>query len=276
MAFCCFFLLKTIGKAIIIFFSLKGGSDGSHGSPSGYVPVSTCHSVPVIELDPILKSLEKDASLLSNWFANNYMKMNDDKSNLLVLGNKGVEATLNISGSLIKERDEEKLLGVIIDKKLTFKTHVDSLCKKASQKLHALARISTYMGKPHLELTMNTFIMSHFSYCPLVWMFHDRASNNKINKIHERALRIIHKDSTSNFQELLSKSNSVSVHQRNLQLLLIEIYKTVHKLNPTFMTQVFEEKNIPYNFRENNSLALPKVKTTSYGIDNIRYIGKKL
>ena len=95
-----------------------------------------------------------------------------------MLGNKGVEATVNISGSLIKESDEEKLLGVTIDKKLIFKSHVNSLCKIASQKLHALARISTYMEKPQLELTMNTFIMLHFSYCPLVWMFHDRASNN--------------------------------------------------------------------------------------------------
>ena len=151
-----------------------------------------------------------------------------------------------------------------IDKKLNFKSHVNSLCKKASQKLHALARISTYMEKPQLKLTITTFIMSHFSYCPLVWMFHDRASNNKINKIHERALRIIHKDSTSNFQELLNKSNSVSVHQRNLQLLLTEIYKTVHNLNPTFMTQVFEEKDVPYNLRESNSLTLPKAKTTLF------------
>ena len=77
-------------------------------------------------------------------------------------------------------------------------------------------------------------------------------------------------------QELLSKSDLVSVHQRNLQLPLTEIYKTVHKLNPTFMTQVFEEKNVPYNFRENNSLALLKVKTSSYGIGTISYIGKKL
>ena len=59
-------------------------------------------------------------------------------------------------------------------------------------------------------------------------MFHDRKMNNKSNKIHERALRIIHKDSTSNFEELLIKSNSVSVHQRNLQLLLTEIYKTAY------------------------------------------------
>ena len=99
-------------------------------------------------------------------------------------------------------------------------------------------------------------------------------SNKKINKIHERALRIINKDSTSNFQELLSKSNSVSIHKGNLQLLLTEIYKTVHNLNLTFMTQVFKEKDVPYNFRENNSHTLPK--TTLYGLDTIRYIGKKL
>ena len=99
------------------------------------------------KFDPILKTLEKDASLLSNWFANNYMKMNDDKSHLLVLGNKDVEATVNISGSFMKESDEEKLLGVTIDKKLIFKSHVNSLCKKASQKLHALARISTMVYK---------------------------------------------------------------------------------------------------------------------------------
>ena len=162
-----------------------------------------------------------------------------------------------------------------IDKKLNFKSHVNSFCKKASQKLHALARISTYMEKRQLELTITTFMMSPFSYCPLVWMFHDRASNNKINKIHEIALRIIHKNSTSNFQELLNKRNSASVHQRNLQLLLTGIYKTVHNLCPTFMTQVFEEKDLPYNFRE-SSLTLPKAKTTLYGIDTVRYIGKKL
>ena len=100
------------------------------------------------ELDPILKSLEKDASLLSSWFANNCMKIHGDKSHLLMLGNKSVEATVNISGFLIKESDEEKLLGVTIDKQLNFKSHVNSLCKNASQKLHSLARMSTYMEKP--------------------------------------------------------------------------------------------------------------------------------
>ena len=149
--------------------------------------------------------------------------MNEDKNHFLIFLKKDDQTTVNVSGSLIEESNEEKLIGVTFDKKLNFKTHVTNLCKKASQKLHALARVSRYLEAPHLELTMTSFIMSHFSYCPLVWMFHDRKSNNKINKIHERVLRIIHRNSTSNFEELLTKSNSVSIHQKNLQLLLIEI-----------------------------------------------------
>ena len=118
--------------------------------------------------------------------------------------------------------------------------------------------------------------MSHFSYCPLFWMFHDRKSYNTINKFHERALRIIHKDSTSIFEGLVIKSNSVSVHQRNLQLLLIEIYKTINNFNPSFMAEVFATNVVPYNLRGNTNIVLPKARTNLYGIDTIRFVGQRL
>ena len=107
-------------------------------------------------------------------------------------------------------------------------------------------------------------------------MFHERKSNNKINKIHEKALRIMHKDSASNFEELLIKSNSVSVHRRNLQLLLTEIYKTINNLNPSFMAEVFVTKDVPYGLCGGNYLVLPKARTNLYGIDPIIFIGHKL
>ena len=118
--------------------------------------------------------------------------------------------------------------------------------------------------------------MSHFSYCPLIWMFHDRKTYNKITKIHEWVLRIIHKDSTSNCENLLSKSNSVSVHERNLQLLLIQIYKTVNNLNPSFMAELFATNVVPYNLRGSTNLVLPKARTNLYGIDTVGFVGQKL
>ena len=76
-------------------------------------------------------------------------------------------------------------------------------------------------------------------------MFHDINLNNKINRIHERALRIAYNDNVSTFEKLLEIDSSVTVHQRNLQLPMVEIYKTKHNLNPSFMKQIFEEKEMP-------------------------------
>ena len=73
-------------------------------------------------------------------------------------------------------------------------------------------------------------------------MFHNRNSTNKINKIHEKALGITYKDNFSSFESLLIMDNSVTVHQRNLPLLMIEIYKTRHDLNPSFMKQIFQKR----------------------------------
>ena len=150
---------------------------------------------------------------------------------------------MTVGNSLIKQSIEERLLGVTIDKDLSFKNHLDSLCKKASQKLHALVRISKFMDTDRIVLMMNTFVMSQFSYCPLIWMFHDRHINNKVNKIHERAVRIACKDSHSGFESLLERNNSVSRHQRNLQLLLVEIFETKENLNPSFVERT-ENYNI--------------------------------
>ena len=87
------------------------------------------------------------------------------------------------------------------------------------------------MDSVKLKLLMDAFIKSQFNYCQLVWMFHDRTINSKVNKVRERALRIVCKDSGNDFVNTVN--NSVTTHQRNVQLLMIEIFKTKNDLNPT-------------------------------------------
>ena len=93
--------------------------------------------------------------------------------------------TAKIEDFSIKNSTEEKLLGVKFDSNLSFENLVTSLCKKASQKLRALARISHYMNLNKRRNLMKAFITSQFSYCPLMWMFHNGNLNNEINRIHE-------------------------------------------------------------------------------------------
>ena len=146
----------------------------------------------------LLNILEKNVEILRNWFENNFFKLNADKCNLLI-SNHDEDASVIINNEIIEGNKSVKLLGIKIDNEVKFKEHVTSLCKKVSQKLHALARIANYMNTDKLRLILKAFIESQFQYCPLVWMFHSRTLNNRINRLHERALRLAVQGSSSFF-----------------------------------------------------------------------------
>ena len=92
----------------------------------------------------------------------------------------------------------------------------------------------------------------------------------------ERALRIVHKDSHSEFETLLVNQNLASVNQRNLRLLLTEIYKRKSRNAPSFMKEIFIEKVPSYELRDGGNICLPKVKTTRFGRETVRFLRQKL
>ena len=77
---------------------------------------------------------------------------------------------------------------------------------------------------------MRSFIEAQFGYCQLIWMFHTRELNRKINHIHECGSRIIYSDNSSSFTELIKKYNSVCIHYRNTKSLATNLYKAFQTL----------------------------------------------
>ena len=224
--------------------------------------------------ESVLNALETSSQKLFKWFKNNFMKANSDKSHLLLSCNE--PSTLVIDGSSIETNTKEVLLGITIDKDLKFDDHVNSLCKKACQKLNALARLPPYMNVEKRRIIMKAFIESQFGYCPLVWMFHSRGINNKINRIHERALRITYNNKSSSFQDLLDKDNSVTIHHRNIRTLAIETFKVLHGLSPPLLNEVFVERNCNYNLRGNNFLNRRRVDSVRYGKESVSFLAPKI
>ena len=155
------------------------------------------------------------------------MKLNAKKCQLLVSGHKFENMVCKIENSQLIETHMATLLGIDIDSELTFNTHMKKLCKKASQKLNALSRLCAFLPFQRRKILMNAFFDSQFSYCPLVWMFHSREINTRINNLHFRALRMVYQDENSSFEELLKRNYSVTIHHRNLQFLAIEMYKVM-------------------------------------------------
>ena len=133
---------------------------------------------------------------------------------------KVFEIQINIGGMAISSSKYESFWVSINDNKVTFELHVRSLCKKASQKLNAFARIAFSLKFDKWKLLLNAFITSKFSYAPVVWMFHIQKLNNRRNVIHKRALRIVFQDNNPMFEELL-QDGSFKIHDHNLRRLLI-------------------------------------------------------
>ena len=108
-------------------------------------------------------------------------------------------------------------------------------------------------------------------------MIHSRGLNNKINHIHDRALRIVYNDYSSRFEDLLNKDKSVTIHQRNLQQLAIEIFKVKIEIAPIIMNELFTfVKNNTYNLRGGMHLSRVNVHSTQCGTESTGYLGAKI
>ena len=155
--------------------------------------------------------LEENADKLFDWFSNNYLKANPDKCHLLV--NTTGSIRISVRNETISNSSNQKLFGIRFNSNFRFDDHVASLFKKVLQKLNALIRVAQYMNLAQRRLIMKAFICSQFGYCPLVWMFHSRKINNRVNSLHKRALRAVYRNYNATFSELLSKDKSVTIHK---------------------------------------------------------------
>ena len=119
-----------------------------------------------LKISDLLIKLENAAETLLQWFKDNGMKANPDKYHLLI-NNTKESFQIKIGNKTVSNSKYEKLLGVKVDHELIFNEHV-SLCKEAIQKLHALSQIASCTTFDQRRLILNSFITSHFSYCPII------------------------------------------------------------------------------------------------------------
>ena len=124
---------------------------------------------------------------------------------------------IEVSNITIMSEEKVKLLGIYIDNRLNFDYHISQLCKKAEKKLHALTRGLKNMNISQRKLIANAFIMSQFSYFPLIWMFHNRAMEHRINRIHQRTPRLIYPNQHQlTFKKHLEKKPRLSAYTREI------------------------------------------------------------
>ena len=223
-------------------------------------------------------SLEFDLSKVLKWFSCNQLAANPAKFQMMILGGLMAQKplTIKMENIVITSSDSVRLLGITIDDKLSFTSHISTLCTRANSNVRNLCRIRRYLNQDQLILLFNSFILSIFNYAPIVWMFCNKSSCKSIDSIHKRSLRAVYGDYVTSYEDLLQISGSKRIHEIHLCQLLSEIYKTAHSLNPSFMQELFKVKESRYSLRNQNLLSLPATKTNRFGTQSFLFRGSLL
>ena len=233
----------------------------------------SCHS----ECPLIIKSkLENEAVSSIEWFRSNFMKANPAKFQTMTISKQDHKINIIVNDNIIESSECVKLLGVHIDNKLTFNHHVSVLCKKVGKQINALCRMSRYLNQKSLLKVYESFIKSNFNYASSVWHLCGIGNTRRIEKLQERALRIIFKDYNSRYTNFLRDTNLPTLYLERKRKLLIMVFKIIHDLAKPLAPDFFEFITSSYDLRNTSMLSIPLCKTSKYGSNSVLFQGASL
>ena len=139
------------------------------------------------DISSVISELQRIAEKTFNWCRNNHMKANPGKCHIIL--SSSTQREIRFINTAIASRLSEKLLGITLDSELKFEKHIYNICNIVNKKLNTLHRIGSHISLDKRKMLLRAFIESQFSYCPLIWMFHSRTLNNKINRLHQKSIK---------------------------------------------------------------------------------------
>ena len=116
-------------------------------------------------LNEVMNNFEITTEKMFEWVSFNNLKANAFKCHLFLSAYQPV--SVNIKDSIIESSNCEKFLGIYIDRNRSIEYHINRICCKATQKLHALSRIAKYISEDKKSMLLKSFIISQFNYCPI-------------------------------------------------------------------------------------------------------------
>ena len=228
-------------------------------------------------LEMLKDHIESDAMTAINWFDKNQTTANANKFQSILLSRGPTSDFLvNVGGHSIPPNNTLKMMGITLDDKLNFKTHIRNVCQKASRQINALKRISKFLNEQCRMHVYKSFVSANFNYCPVVWMLCGKTNLGKLERLQERALSIIFLEKSLSYNELLKKSGQLSVKMNLMRFLIIEVFKCVRGINPSYLNDMFIAPTSNYDLRNSSRLLQPKFNTYTFGYKSFSYFGSKV
>ena len=216
-------------------------------------------------------ALTPELNNLSCWLKANKLSLNVAKTELMIIGSRQRlsaqcdDVEIRIDDQIIKRVDHTKSLGLTIDAQLSWGKHVEEICKKVSSAIGALKRVRPFISKETAIQIYNALIMPHFDYCSPVWDCLSGYLSDKLQKLQNRAARVITKspfDTSSN--HLLSTLSWERLSLRRKKQKALMMYKTMNDLAPEYLQSLFSQRHSVYNLRNSEGRLTLSKPSTNY------------
>ena len=222
-----------------------------------------------------------DVSERNFFFNANKLTLNMTKTEFMLIGSRqrlsniAVPPALEINGACLKQVTSTKSLGVIINENLTWSNHIDTISKKISSGIGAVKRVNHCLPPSSLHNIYYGLIQPHLDYCSVVWDNCGKTLSNKLQRLQNRAARVLTCSSyDSNANQLLQQLNRKKLETRRKIQKAEMVYKCLNGLAPDYLSSKFiQRKDIitSYDFRDSeNKLAIP-LPRTNYGKNSFSY-----
>ena len=192
--------------------------------------------------------LSHDMEKLSSWFASNYLQVNEDKTQAMILGNSSYRYDLEFAGTPIDIKNHLKILGICLDNKLSFKEHINIMLKKVYSKIGALRRLKRLVPANTMLLLYKSFVLSHFEYCNSLLLGIGKTLNKKLEDANYYGLRtIMNMGKSTDYESILRMADMNTLEHRRIEQSLMIFFKCFKENGPGYVVNLFKPRVTPYN-----------------------------
>ena len=248
-----------------------------HSSIYNYADDNTL-SISSSNINDITNKLCQDLATVCIWFEHNRMKANPDKFQAMFIGShiNSVDVQIKFKDVTLQGAHSINILGVEFDHQLSFSNHIQEICNKTSRQINASMRIKSMLDEKSKLAIYKAFIASNFNYCNCVWAFASKSNLVKLDKINERAIRMIYNDKTTTYDTLLMEKGHLDIFRICYKSLCIMMYKIWNGISPPYLNDMFNVRKSHYDMRDNKTYTLPTYKTKKHGYNSLSYLGPKV
>ena len=247
------------------------------------------------DIDTLINTFNREINHVTNWFKANKLSLNVKKTNYIHFTNKSnkkPKLNVKIDNIIINPTENTTFLGVVLDRHLSWKSHIDKITKQISKGIGVINRLKHRVPLNILFTLYNTLILPYASYSNIAWAASDNSHNHthcpwnnsnpskldNLFKLQKRAIRICtSSEYTSHTKELFKKLNTLNIFDINKVQIGIFMHRFLNKNLPKSFDNYFYKHNDIHHYNTRNAENLISVKPTSNLIkSSIKYIGPKL